>query len=44
MDAVINKERLEAFATSLPGAVTAADPGPDARAVVQSALTGMINL
>ena len=43
MPGIINKERLEAFATSLPGAVTAADPGPDARAVVQSALTGMIN-
>ena len=43
MPGIINKDRLEAFATSLPGAVTAADPGPDARAVVQSALTGMIN-
>ena len=32
------QERLE-VATSLPGAVTAADPGPDARAIVQSALT-----
>ena len=40
---IISKRRLEAFANSLPGAVTAADPGPDARAVVQSALTGMVN-
>ena len=40
---IISKDRLEAFANSLPGAVTAADPGPDARAVVQSALTGMVN-
>ena len=40
---IISKRRLEAFANSLPGSVTAADPGPDARAVVQSALTGMVN-
>jgi len=43
MPGIISKRRLEAFANSLPGAVTAADPGPDARAVVQSALTGMVN-
>ena len=43
MPGIISKSRLEAFANSLPGAVTAADPGPDARAVVQSALTGMVN-
>ncbi|HAF68400.1 MAG TPA: hypothetical protein DCL16_04680, partial [Acidimicrobiaceae bacterium] len=43
MPGIISKRRLEAFATSLPGAVSAADPGPDARAVVQSALTGMVN-
>ena len=43
MPGIINKSRLEAFAASLPGAVSAADPGPDARAVVQSALAGMVN-
>ncbi len=43
MPGIISKRRLEAFANSLPGAVTAAEPGPDARAVVQSALTGMVN-
>ncbi len=43
MPGIISKNRLEAFATSIPGTVTAADPGPDARAVVQSALTGMVN-
>lgn len=43
MPGIISKNRLEALAASLPGAVSAADPGPDARAVVQSALTGMVN-
>ena len=43
MPGIISKSRLEAFAAALPGAVSAADPGPDARAVVQSALTGMVN-
>lgn len=43
MPGIISKSRLEAFANALPGTVTAADPGPDARAVVQSALTGMVN-
>jgi superfamily II DNA or RNA helicase len=40
---VISQDRIKALADSLPGSVTAADPGPDARAVVQGALSGMVN-
>lgn len=40
---VISQDRIKALADSLPGSVTAVDPGPDARAVVQAALGGMVN-
>jgi superfamily II DNA or RNA helicase len=43
MPGIISQEKLKSFADSLPGAVSAADPGPDARALVQSALGGMVN-
>lgn len=40
---VISQDRVKALADALPGSVTAVDPGPDARAVVQAALGGMVN-
>ncbi|MGY9073302.1 MAG: SNF2-related protein [Acidimicrobiales bacterium] len=40
---IISQDRVKALAASLPGAVTAVDPGPDARAVVQGTLTGIVD-
>jgi len=43
MPGIISQDRMKALADSLPGSVTAVDPGPDARAVVQATLGGMVN-
>ncbi|MFT7648265.1 MAG: superfamily II DNA or RNA helicase [Candidatus Poriferisodalaceae bacterium] len=40
---IISQDKIKALAASIPGAVTAVDPGPDARAVVQGTLTGMVD-
>jgi len=40
---IISQDRVRDLAGSLPGAVTAVDPGPDTRAVVQAAMGGMVH-
>ncbi len=40
---VISQDLVKALSDSLPGSVTAVDPGPDARAVVQATLAGMVH-